>query len=65
MNKGGLLQQINTDRRQLERYLFYFEKNDNGEFVPRKRIKFSHEEMLQPGGVAELSVKDIVNLLSG
>lgn len=65
MNKDELLQQINTDRRQLERYLFYFEKDDNGEFVPSKRIKFSHEEILQPGAVADLSVNDIVTLLSG
>ena len=65
MNKDELLEQINTDRRQLGRYFLYFEKNDNGEFVPSNRLKLDREKMLQPGVTDELSVKDIINLLSG
>ncbi len=65
MSKDELLKQIRTDRRQLERYLFFFEKNEQGEFVPSKRLKFSREAMLQPGVVDQLSVKDMLSLLSG
>lgn len=65
MNKVELLQQIRIDRRQLERYLFFFEKNEQGEFVPSERLKFSREAMLQPGVVDQLSVKDLLALLSG
>ncbi|MGW8227210.1 MAG: ClbS/DfsB family four-helix bundle protein, partial [Anaerolineales bacterium] len=65
MSKDELLKQIRTDRRQLERYLFFFEKNEQGEFVPSKRLKFSREAMLQRGIVDQLSVKDILSLLSG
>jgi hypothetical protein len=65
MTKEELLQQIQTDRRQLERYLFYFEKDDLGDFVPSKRLKLSAKKMLQPGAANKLSVKGILTLISG
>jgi hypothetical protein len=65
MHKDKLLQQIRIDRRQLERYLFYFEKDEQGAFVPSSRLKFSLEKFQQIGATAELSVKDIISLLSG
>lgn len=65
MKKSDLLKQIKTDRRQLERYLFYFEKDESGEFVPSSRLKFSKTEMQQPGVIDDWSVKDILANLSG
>jgi hypothetical protein len=65
MIKDELLQQIKIDRRQLDRYLFYFEKDEHGDFVPSEWLKFSSESMLQPGAADKLSVKDIVSLISG
>ena len=65
MTKEELLQQIEIDRRQLERYLFYFEKDDYGEFVPSARLKFTKMEMQQPGVIDDWSVKDILANLSG
>lgn len=65
MTKDELLEQIDIDRRQLERYLFYFEKNADGEFVPGTRNKLRREKMLQPGVAGKLSVKDVLDLISG
>ena len=65
MTKEELLQQIKIDRRQLERYLFYFDKDDHGEFVPSSRLKFTKREMQQPGVIDDWSVKDILANLSG
>lgn len=65
MTKEEILHQITTDRRQLERYLFYFEKDDHGDFVPSHRLKLSAKIMRQSGVVNGFSVKDILTLISG
>ena len=51
LREEELLRQIKTDRRQLERYLFYFNKGESGDFVPRTRLKFTKRELQQPGVV--------------
>jgi hypothetical protein len=60
MTKDWLLEAIETNRRQLERYLVYFERGADGGFVPSARPKFDREEMIRPGVVAEWSLKDLV-----
>lgn len=59
-SKGELLARIQTERRQLERYLFYFERDRSGTFVPGSNLKFSREEMAQSGAAGEWSVKDVL-----
>jgi hypothetical protein len=49
MNKEELIETSQVHHRQLMRYLFYFEKNSDGVFVPRYRPKYGAEEMLIPG----------------
>jgi hypothetical protein len=65
MTKEEILHQITTDHRQLERYLFYFEKDDHGDFVPSHQLKLSAKIMRQSGVVNDFSVKDILTLISG
>lgn len=65
MTRDELLKLIRTDRRQLERYLFYFEKDDQGDFVPSDRLKMDVDQMEQPGVVADLSLKDLLLIISG
>jgi hypothetical protein len=60
MSKDELIETIRVKRRQLERYLFYFEKNSDGVFVAGDRPKFGGEEMLQPGVVEDWSLKDVL-----
>jgi hypothetical protein len=60
MNKIELISAIETNRRQLERYLFYFEKDASGVFRPSERPKFGREEMLQPGVVDDWALKDLL-----
>jgi hypothetical protein len=60
VNKEDLLAQIRTDHRQLDRYLFYFVKNEDGEFMPGDRPKFAEREMQEPGVVGEWSLKDLL-----
>lgn len=63
MNKADLIEKIKIEHRQLERYLFYFEKNRDGVFVASDRPKFGIEEMLQPGVVGDWSLKDLLSHL--
>jgi hypothetical protein len=65
MNKLDLMDAIRTNRRQLERYLFHFEKAPGGDFRASERPKFGREEMLQPGVVADWSLKDLLCHLIG
>jgi hypothetical protein len=65
MTKEELLLRITTDRRELERYLFCFEKDDQGDFVPSHRLKLSAKIMRQSGVVNDYSVKEILALISG
>lgn len=58
--KEGFIDKIQVKRRQLERYLFYFEKDSRGVFVASERPKFGRREMLQPGVVGEWSLKDVL-----
>lgn len=60
MSKDEFLEQIRVKHRQLERYLFYFERGSNGAFVASNRPKFGREEMLEPGVVGEWSVKELL-----
>jgi hypothetical protein len=60
MNQKELLESIRSDHRQLERYIFYFEKNRQGLFVASERTKFGRAEMLQPGVFLEWSLKDLL-----
>jgi hypothetical protein len=60
MNKIHVVYAIETSRRQLERYLFCFEKDAAGDFRPSQRPKYSQEEMLRPGVVEEWSLKDLL-----
>jgi hypothetical protein len=61
MNKDELVETIQVKHRQLERYLFYFEKNSDGEFVASDRSKFGDEEMQQPGVFSDWSLKDVLS----
>jgi hypothetical protein len=58
--KEALLARIASERRQLERYLFYFARNAQGMFVPSERLKFSDEELTRPGVVGDWSIKDVL-----
>ncbi|MGD8586077.1 MAG: ClbS/DfsB family four-helix bundle protein, partial [Chloroflexota bacterium] len=60
VDKETLLERIRTSRRQLERYLFYFEKDEEGGFVASKRPKFGEEEMAQPGVAGDWTVCDLL-----
>jgi hypothetical protein len=59
-SKTELLTRIQIQRRQLDRYPFYFERDRTGTFVPGPNLKFSRVEMAQPGAVGEWSVKDVL-----
>lgn len=63
MDKDTLLERIQTSRRQLERYIFYFEKDDQGTFRATNRPKFGAEEMVQPGLAGDWSVHDLLTHL--
>ena len=65
MTKEELLLRITTKRRQLERYIFYFEKDDHGDFVPSNLLKLSAKIMQQSGVVNDFSVEDTLTLISG
>lgn len=60
MNKDELLEQIKVKHRQLERYIFYFERGGNGAYGVTNRPKFDLEEMEEPGVVGEWSLKDVL-----
>ena len=64
MKKKDLLESIRRNRRQLERYIFYFQKNEDGEFVPSHRPKFGRMEMLEPGVYQDWSFKDLLSFLN-
>jgi hypothetical protein len=60
MDRDELLGKVHTKRRQLDRYLFEFERDESGTFVPSDRLKFGQEEMLAPKVVGEWSLKDLL-----
>jgi hypothetical protein len=62
-NKEELLETIRVKHRQLERYLFYFEKNSDGAFVASDRPRFGIEEMVRPGVHGNRSLKDLLSHL--
>ncbi len=55
MNKEQLIETIQIKHRQLMRYLFFVERNNEGRFVPANRPKFSYDEMAQPGVIGAWS----------
>ncbi len=63
MNKDLLLTALITSRRQLDRYLFYFEKNTTGEFVPSERLKIIESLLTTPGVIGIWSVRDLLAYL--
>lgn len=64
MTKNDLLERIKVERRQLERYLFYFEKDELGEFSPSQRLKFNASEAERRIVYRDWSTKDILAHLS-
>lgn len=60
MDKAELVGRIQSSHRQLERYIFIFEKGEADGFAASGRAKFGKEEMLQPGVVGEWSLKDLL-----
>jgi hypothetical protein len=64
MTKVELLDKMQTVHRQLERYIFYFEKGEDGVFQASQRPKFGKKEMEQPGVVDQWSLKDLIAHLS-
>jgi hypothetical protein len=59
-HRDELIETIQVSHRQLERYLFYFEKDEDGVFVASERPKFGVDEMLQMGVFEEWSLKDLL-----
>jgi hypothetical protein len=57
--RAELLERIERERRQLDRYIFYFARDAGGTFVP-DTLKLSREEMTRPGVVGEWSVKQLL-----
>jgi hypothetical protein len=65
LTKDELLEQIKVDRRRLERYLFYFEKDEHGEFSPSKRLKFKVLKTEEAYVYEDWTIKDLLAHLSG
>jgi hypothetical protein len=64
MDKNQLILSIHTERRQLERYLFFFEKDFAGSFHASGKLKFSINELCKPGVIDDWSIKDLLANLS-
>ena len=60
MTKAEILERMRTSHRQLERHIFYFEKNEGGVFDPSDRPKFKEPEMESPGVIDNWSLKDVL-----
>jgi hypothetical protein len=60
VKKDELIGILCDQHRQLMRYLFYFEKDSAGQFVPSERPKFGTEEMMKPGVVGDRSLRDLL-----
>ena len=60
MPKKTLLEKIKVSRRQLDRYLFYFERGADGEFVPSGRPKLSASDLVRAGAVGMWSISDLL-----
>jgi hypothetical protein len=58
--KAEILETLRAKHRQLERYLFHFEKNAQGVFVASGRPKFGLEEMMRSGVVDGWSLKELL-----
>lgn len=65
MTKDQLLEQITTDRRQLERYLFYFERDQHGEFSASRRLKIKPADLESHPIYQDWSINDLLAHLSG
>jgi hypothetical protein len=59
-DKAGLLEQIETSRRQLDRTLFYFEKEPGGAFVPSQCFRYTERQALAPGVVGSWSLYQVL-----
>lgn len=64
MDNKRLFHSIQTERRQLERYLFYFEKDPAGAFQANEKLKFPINEFCEPGVIGNWSIKDLLANLS-
>lgn len=60
VTKTGLLNQIETARRQLDRTLFYFEKDPDGAFVPSRRFRYSEAQAMAPGVLGSWSLYQVL-----
>lgn len=59
--KAQLLETITTNRRQLERYLFYFARQADGEFAADPtQPKISQTDMTRPGVIDDWAVQDFL-----
>ena len=65
MTKGELLNRIKVDRRQLDRYLFFFQRDADGEFIPSEGFKLSRKDLQESGAYEDWSIKDILAHLFG
>lgn len=65
MTKDELLELIKVDRRQLERYLFYFRRDQLGEFSASKRLKIKTSDLENHPIYQDWSIKDLLAHLSG
>lgn len=65
MTEDNLLDHIKVDRRQVERYLFYFGRGKNGDAFKKNLITLTQGEMTKPGvsGPSKVSwhIRSIMN----
>jgi hypothetical protein len=64
MRKDELIETIHVKHRQLERYLFYFEKGNRGDFIASDRPKFGEQEMLHIEIYMDWNLKDLLSHLT-
>jgi hypothetical protein len=61
LTKSELLAQIEASRRQLDRTLFYFEKDPGGAFVPSQRFRYTASQAMAPGVVGNWSLYQVLS----
>ncbi len=59
-NKEQFIRRLQSSRRKLERSIFYFERNENGDLQAGRRLKHSVEEMTAPGVAGSWSMMDVL-----
>lgn len=59
-DKSQFIEAIKVSRRQLDRYLFFFEKDSSSEFVAGEQFKYSEEEAAAPGHAGSWSLYQVL-----